>query len=260
MVAAGLVVLVVAGLAGQFLTDGYADVLWSAAAVGAVGFGLVLAGSGQDLGACVLLLAVAGLTKNEGTACAVAIVVLLTAAPSGALGPNGRGVVVPWWRPLLFGALGVVALCAWPVLTRLLGAAPDVAVAGKRVGNDLSRLHLTVDAMTPHLHVLLAAVPLALLGAVVLRRAPYRRAPRQRRLGLGGPRLRVGGRGRGLRRRVGHTRLLARRVGAPDDVLPRPHGLVDPRGVGRRRHRPRRGARRPLRVGRPLLPVLHHPV
>ncbi len=170
VVAAALAVLVTAGVAGQFLTDGYADVLWSAAAVGAVGFGLVLPGTGQDLGACVLLLAVAGLTKNEGTASAVAIALLLTARALWRTRSSGRGFVGAW-RPLLFGVLGVVALCAWPVLARLLGAAPDVAVAGKRVGNDLNRLHLTVDAMRPHLHVLFAAVPVAVLGAVVLRRA-----------------------------------------------------------------------------------------
>ncbi len=173
VVAAGLLVLVVSGVAGQFLTNGYADVLWASAAVGAVGFGLILPGTGHDLGACILLLAVAGLTKNVGIVTAMAVVVLLTARAvvrARARPGSDRRATSPW-RAVVAGAVGIVALGVWPALTRLLGAAPDVAVAGRRVGDDARRLHLTADAMAGHLHVLLVAVPVALVGGVVLRRA-----------------------------------------------------------------------------------------
>ena len=174
VVAAGLLVLVAFGVAGPFATNGYADMLWAMAAVGAVGFALVLPGTGRDLGAAVLLLGVADLTKDEGTATAVAIALLWTARATwrarplaGAGAPPG----VAAWRALAAGAAGVVALMAWPALTRALGAAPDVAVSGPRRGDDASRAHLTYDAMAGHLHVLVVAVPVAVVGGIVLRRA-----------------------------------------------------------------------------------------
>lgn len=168
VVVAGLFVLVAFGVAGPFATDGYADLLWAAAAVGAVGFGLVLPGRGHDLGAAVLLLVVAGLTKNEGTATAMAIVVLMAARSARGAWLHGR---VGWQRPLAAGAAGVLALGGWPVLMKLLDAAPNVEIIGSRQGDDVSRAHQAYDAMAAHLHVLLLALPVALVGALLLRRA-----------------------------------------------------------------------------------------
>ncbi len=169
VVVAGLLVLAAAGVVGPFATNGYADPLWASAAVGAVGFGLVLPGGGRDLGAAVLLLAVAGLTKDEGIVTAMAIVVLM--ALRGARGSwVARPGVLPW-RPLLAGTVGVLALAAWPVLVKLLGGVADVTITGSRQGDDLSRAHQTADAMAAHLHVLLLALPVAVVGGLLLRRA-----------------------------------------------------------------------------------------
>ena len=165
VVVAGLLVLVAFGVAGPFATNGYADLLWSAAAVGAIGFALVLPGRRGDLWVGVLLLSVAGLTKQEGTATAVAIVVLITVRFAHHEWAQLSGVP---WRPLGFGAIGVLALGAWPFLMVLLGASQNVAVFGVRQGDLVSRTHQTVVAMSGHLHVLAFAVPIAIAGGIAL--------------------------------------------------------------------------------------------
>ncbi|MHB1777225.1 MAG: hypothetical protein ACYCU7_14720 [Acidimicrobiales bacterium] len=161
VVVAGALVLAAFGVAGPFATNGYADLLWASAAVGAVGYGLVLPLERRHVAAACLLLAVAGLTKDEGIATAMAIVLLVALR----LGRGGRcrrveGVTV--------GLAGVAVLGAWPVLVRLLGAAPDQATIGRRQGSDLSRAGAAVSAMVPHLHVLLLAAGVAVVGALVL--------------------------------------------------------------------------------------------
>jgi len=170
-----LLVFVAFGVAGPFATNGYADMLWAASAVGAVGFGLVLTARRSDLGAAAVLLAVAGLTKDEGYVTAMAIVALiaLRAALSSPVGETGR-----WWRPAVFGALGVVGLGLWPLLTRLLHAAPNAPAPGRRDGDDASRLHASAVSMAAHLHVLLLAAPIAVVGMVILGRV-------RRTMGLG---------------------------------------------------------------------------
>jgi len=179
VVAAGALVLAAFGVAGRFGTNGLADLLWSAAATGAIAFGLVLPGRGRDLGMAVLLLAVAGLTKDEGIAIGMAIAVLITlrrawsawrsTTPTALAGP-GRW---PWrsvpWKPLAAGGLGVLALGAWPVLMRVLGSAPALPTTGSGQGGWF-RFRATYDAMVPYLHDVPLAVALAVVGGVFLRR------------------------------------------------------------------------------------------
>jgi hypothetical protein len=165
------------GVAGPFATNGYADLLWAAAAVGAVGFGLVLSGRGHDLGAAAVLLAVAGATKDEGTATAALLVVAITVRALLRRRSDGAA-----HRRLALtaagGVLGVAALLAWPVLVHGLGAAPNVDTLGVRSTSDLSRAGASVRAAAPHLHVLVLAAAVAGLGAVLLART-------RRRLALG---------------------------------------------------------------------------
>lgn len=71
---------------------------------------------------------------------------------------------------LWFGAGGLLFLAGWPLVARGLGAAPNVAAPGARAGSDAGRALDAVRAMSPHLEVLVVAVPLALAGGVVLRR------------------------------------------------------------------------------------------
>ena len=194
VVAACLFVLSAFAVFGQFATNGYADPLWSAGAVGAVGYGLLLPLNRGYLASSGILVAVAGLTKVEGTVTAIAIVCLLVArsilarwsshAPrrSFAVGDPGalpdstprerraavaRVLVV---KPLLAGIVAIAALASWTVLTRLEHTTPDGNTSGVREGTLLSRLHLTVAAMEPHLHVFLLVTPLALVAGLLLRR------------------------------------------------------------------------------------------
>lgn len=183
VVAAGLFVLATYGVLGPFSANGYADPLWAAAAAGAIGFGLLLPWERGNVSAAAILLAVAGLTKDEGTATAVAIVGLLVAR--AVLGRWREGSRRPLAsrlraaaRPVLAGIAGVVGLGAWSVVVRVVHTAPTGNTDGRLVGTYASRARLTVHWMAPHLHVLLLAAPLALAAGLLL-------AGVRRRAGLG---------------------------------------------------------------------------
>jgi hypothetical protein len=186
IVCAVLFVLVTFGVFGPFSTNGYADPLWSVAAVGAIGYGLILPPNRKNLGAAAILLAVSGLTKTEGTATAIVLTILITLRASGFTLRNLRqdqsvSGIMPRreldlrraarvnWRRVVTGATGVVCLSLWPILARLEHATKDVNTSGIRQGTWTSRAHLTLSAIAPHLHVLLVAVPLALGGGLLLR-------------------------------------------------------------------------------------------
>jgi hypothetical protein len=184
-----LLVLAAFGVVGPFATNGYADPLWSFAAAAAVGYGLLLPFDVRHMGAASVLVLVAGLTKQEGVATAMALVVLFVLrslahvpwdAPdarrleraNGSVrrrARSARRAVVIRRECLALGLAGLAFLAAWPVLARLLHAPPDVNTSGTREGTFWHRIHLTLDWMTPHLHVLLLAVPIAVLGALLLR-------------------------------------------------------------------------------------------
>ncbi len=158
-------------VAGPFATNGYADPLWSIAAAAAVAYGLLLPFEARRVGVAAILVAVAGLTKQEGVATAMALTVLLvlrSLAHCGPAGPRRRAAM----RGCVAAGLGGLALLAvWPLLGRLLHAPPDVNTSGARVGTVWHRTDLTAHWMAPHLHVVLLAVPVALAGALFLRSA-----------------------------------------------------------------------------------------
>jgi hypothetical protein len=174
IVIAVLVVLVAGGVLGVFATNGYADPLWSLAAVGAVLFGLVLEPTGADLGVVTVLLGVAGLAKVEGTA--IAIVLLLVIGLRRQLRPDRPS----GWslRPLLAIATGVVALSAWELVTVVMGVPTDPSISGRGQGSLVSRAQGTWDAAVPHLHVVVLAAFCAVLGYALMRTV-------RQRLGLG---------------------------------------------------------------------------
>ena len=72
--------------------DGYADLLWAAAAVGAIIWGLVLPRSTQTLVIAWICAAVASLTKNEGLTTALVVLVLIAL--------RYRPLTLPWLRRL----------------------------------------------------------------------------------------------------------------------------------------------------------------
>ena len=72
VIVAVLLVFVVFGITEPFMTNGYADPIWSLAAVGAVAYGLQLRKSRANQGVTLILVLVAGMSKDEGFATAFA--------------------------------------------------------------------------------------------------------------------------------------------------------------------------------------------
>lgn len=129
--AAVLLVLTFFGVTSVFAFNGYADPLWSVAAVGAVAYLLVLPVSGAGIGAAAILLAVAGETKVEGTATAIAIIAIVgvrAVLHSRGTAPLRTRVVVP----ILVVAGAAVALVVWPAVMRLRHVGADLNTSGPR--------------------------------------------------------------------------------------------------------------------------------
>ena len=139
--AGALLALIVFRAAGKASVDGHADVLWAAAAVGSVTFGLMLPWTRAHLGAAVLLAAVAGMTKSEGTFTAACIIVLIgirgvLVARSRTTRPAHVAHVRAYIQPVAFAFGSLVLVGLWPVVVRLLHALPNVEFSGKRVGTN----------------------------------------------------------------------------------------------------------------------------
>jgi len=165
IVSAVLVVVVAAGVTEPFLTNGYADPLWSLAAVGAVAFGLQLRDSPSARAAAVVLILVAGTTKDEGFATAVALVVLVAARSIGWAGL--RGDRKRWAIPVTVAVAEFAVLLWWPTMMRVIGARGASSAFTTRT--DLAhRTTATVHGMSPYLHVLILALPLAAVGGLLL--------------------------------------------------------------------------------------------
>ncbi len=164
VVSAVLLVLISFGITGPFMTNGYADPLWSLAAVGAVAYGLQLQSGRSEQGVAVILVLVAGASKNEGFATAAALIVLI--ALRGLVAARRDEPQRPWWPPVLVGAGELAAIAVWPVLMEVLG------VRGRSTsltaGAVVSRSRASYDALSPYLHSLVWAVPIAVVGGLVL--------------------------------------------------------------------------------------------
>ena len=181
---AGLLVVVAAGITEPFLTNGYADPLWSLAAVGAVAFGLQLRSDPSTRAAAVILVLVAGMTKNEGFVTAVALVVLVAARSIGLDGLRGaRDRLV---TPLVAGG---VRACRPGVVARPDEGHPrpgcDVHVLGlPGPGQPDGRRRPRLQSLPPR------AGPGAAPGGARRHRAAGRAAPGgggQRPVGVAGP-------------------------------------------------------------------------
>jgi hypothetical protein len=167
VVAAVLLVFIAFGIAEPFITNGYADPLWSLAAVGAVAFGLQLPGERGYAGAAVILVLVAGMSKNEGFVTAVALIALIAFRQLLAAFRSDRRH--RWWHPLAVAVAELAAIAVWPVLMRVLHTRNTSSTLSS-VSAWPGRARATYDGFLPYLHVLYLAVPVALVGGVVLRR------------------------------------------------------------------------------------------
>ncbi len=105
------------------------------------------------------------MTKNEGLVTAVALVVLVAMRSIGWAGL--RGAWDRWRWPLVIAGCELAVLAWWPVLMKAIGARG--ATSTFTASTDLAhRTSATVHGMSPYLHVLVLAVPLSVVGGVVL--------------------------------------------------------------------------------------------
>jgi hypothetical protein len=178
------VALIGFGLAGPYGIDGYADLLWSASAVAAVVYGLVLPSTIRHLAVAWICATVAALTKNEGLTMALVILFLsavrFVPTPARTEKPEdhrARRVAVTWLQRLVLAAVMALPGLSWAVLVRSYGVQDSFFADGLRL-SPRGRFGPTVSAMWAQLHLLPFVALIALAGVLVLRQ-------RRRRIGLG---------------------------------------------------------------------------
>ncbi len=184
--AAGAVCLVGFAISGQYGVDGYTDLLWAAAAVGAVIWGLVLPRSTQTLVIAWICAAVASLTKNEGLTTALALLVLialryrpltLSRVPRLRPHPEGRGssgvaawpVARRWAERAAFVVVPALPGLVWAGLIRLDGLS-DRFFTSPSTESLVTRAHATIDGMAAYLTVAPIAAAVLVAGCCFLRR------------------------------------------------------------------------------------------
>jgi hypothetical protein len=149
------------GVAGQFAIDGYADLLWAGAAVGATLYGVVLPPSRRNFLVACLCIAVTALTKNEGFVTSVIIAGLIAARMFTCRPQEAR----MWLRMAALGA-ALAPTVAWVIAVRSKGLSD--AFSGSSPESTLTRLGATTVGMWGQLHVVLAALAVLVLGALLL--------------------------------------------------------------------------------------------
>jgi hypothetical protein len=160
-----LLVFVAFGTTEPFMTNGYADPIWTIAAVGAVAYGLQLRISRVNQAVALLLVLVAGLSKDEGLATAAVLLVLLTFRAVFTMSAEERQR--RWWRPIVTNLAVAIVIVAWPALIRILHAR-GVTMTYSPLHDMPGRAREAFDGFSPYLHVIVLAVPLAIVGGVAL--------------------------------------------------------------------------------------------
>ena len=198
LLAAGALCVVCFAVAGDYAVNGFADLLWSVAALGAVVWGLVLPTSKQALVVAWVGAMVASLTKNEGFITALLLLVLIslrhrpptlawlrrpTEDPDGQLREtvDRWGSVRGWTERALFVVVPALPGLVWVGLVHHFGLVNyffgTPAVPRSSLG---VRASATIGAMAGQLAVLPVALAVLVAGSVALRR-------HRENLGLGNP-------------------------------------------------------------------------
>ena len=165
VIVAVLLVFVAFGITEPFMTNGYADPIWSLAAVGAVAYGLQLQNSRTNQGVTLILVLVAGMSKDEGFATAIALIALI--ALRGLVTMTDEDRHRHWWRPILIALAELVATSAWPALMRIIHAR-GASMSYSPLHDMPGRARTAFDGMSPYLHVIVLAALLAVVGGVFL--------------------------------------------------------------------------------------------
>jgi len=174
---AGAIGVVAFAVSGNFALQGYADLVWATFAVGAVVWGLVLPRSPRALTVAWICAVAASLTKNEGLATALVIIVVIALRyrPLSLPGPMARR----WAERAVFVLVPALPGLAWAGIIRVIGV-HDAFFKTASGETPLMRAGATIIGMADHLHV----APLAL--AVLLAGCWFLRDDRQR-AGLANP-------------------------------------------------------------------------
>jgi hypothetical protein len=164
--AGGAICLVGFAVSNPYGVIGYADLVWAAAAVGAVMWGLVLPRSAQALGIAWICAAVASMSKNEGLTTAVIILVLIALRyrPVSLRRPRLRS----WAECAGFVLLPAVPGLAWAGIIRLIGV-HDAFFKSTSGQTSLYRAQATIAGMWVHLHVAPVDLAVLLVGCLLLR-------------------------------------------------------------------------------------------
>ena len=183
---AGSVCVVGFAVTGTYYAlGGYADLLWSAAAVGAVVWGLVLPRSTQALAVAWICAAVASLTKNEGLTTALVVLVMISlryrpptpsrrrrlraqpesqGRPEVAMWPTVRR----WAERAAFVAVPALPGLAWAGLVRLIGL-HDAFFGSSSAESSASRAIAAAHGMAAHITVMPVALAVLVAGCCFVR-------------------------------------------------------------------------------------------
>jgi hypothetical protein len=167
VVSAVLLVFVAFGITEPFMTNGYADPIWSLAALGAVAYGLQLGICRENQAVALILVLVAGMSKDEGVATACVLIALI--ALRGLVTMSKQERRLRWWRPIVLALVELAAVGAWPVLMRIIHARGE-SMSYSPLHDMPGRARTSIDGMAPYLHVIILAAPLAVVGGLVLSR------------------------------------------------------------------------------------------
>ena len=172
VVSATLLVFIAFGICEPFMTNGYADPIWALAAVGAVAYGLQLGINRTNQGVALILLLVAGMSKDEGVITALGLIALIAVRRLATMSAEERRR--RWTRPVLIGMAEVAAVGAWPVLMRIIHARGETSASFSSLHSWPARARIAYDGMAPYLHVIVLAACLAVVGGVILARVRRR--------------------------------------------------------------------------------------
>ena len=169
---------------GPYSVAGDADLLWSAAAVAAIVYGLILPSRPQHLRVAILCVLVASFTKSEGLVAAALILVLMGVRQWVNRHPCGRSVtrraslahlhrglsagpILPKYFPLAAWIVGVGLLSGlmWFEVIHLLGVGNRFFIATSHKEPTLFRLGAVAQYLEPYLPLVLFASCVELVGS-----------------------------------------------------------------------------------------------
>ena len=150
------------GVTGADALNGYADLLYAGAGLGAVIYGLLLPRSPRHLAVASLCLAIAALTKNEGMLTAVIVAVLVIARQ------QRRGMGLRQRLATLGVALALVPGAIWMLIIRADGLSDSFFASSSGETLD-TRLSATVSQMSNQLRLVLPAILVLIAGTLLLR-------------------------------------------------------------------------------------------